>query len=383
MSEQTPASVKAWEDFCEQLKAAGAVLARPSTPRDELSQAEGLRKLARMVRVGLEATLEYADTRYPEIYQLITPTTLGEGETSDARYHQAMIDGRRTYILSGQRGDAPFIEFTVYAGKIGLDAKSAQVGALTERELKVDAEGRYELVLSPEKHAGNWIRTTPEASLIYIRQYAHDWSRTAGATFHIREAGAEGLRPNVTLEQVMTALPRTADYVARSTAIWAAIVDRARQAPVNRFTPFVEDEPSPEMPTGHRFSSGHFRLEEDEALEVRFTPADVPYWGMDITNYWFEPISYPSHRSHVNNRTAVLEADGSVKVVIAARDPGARNWIDTRDHREGMMMLRWSRTALPVPPIETRVVQMSPCPCQCRGDSNEPGHETRVDKATW
>src|SRR5690606_40088133 len=54
-------------------------------------------------------------------------STLGEGETSDARYHQAMIDGRRTYILSGQRGDAPFIEFTVYAGKIGLDAKSAQV----------------------------------------------------------------------------------------------------------------------------------------------------------------------------------------------------------------------------------------------------------------
>lgn len=360
MSTVRPPSVQAWEDFCEQLKAAGAVLARPSTPRDDLAQAEGLRKLARLIRMGLEATLEYADTRHPEVYQLVTPTTLGEGETSDARYCQALIDGRRTYVLSGERGDAPFIEFTVYAGKIGLDAGSAQVGALTERELRVDAEGRYEIVLSPEKHPGNWIRTTPEASLVYIRQYAHDWSRTVGATFHLRERGAEGERPNVTLEQVMAALPRTAAYVARSAAIWAGIVDQARQAPPNRFVPFIEKEPSPEMPTGHRFSSGHFRLQPNEGLEVRFRPADVPYWGMDITNYWFEPLSFPSHRSHLNNRTAARESDGTVRIVIAARRPDAPNWIDTRGHREGMMMLRWSRTALPVPAIESRVVPLQP-----------------------
>ncbi len=61
MNEHAAASVKAWEDFCEQLKAAGAVLARPATPQDDLTQAEGLRKLARMIRMGLEATLEKMD----------------------------------------------------------------------------------------------------------------------------------------------------------------------------------------------------------------------------------------------------------------------------------------------------------------------------------
>jgi hypothetical protein len=353
-------SVKAWEDFCEQLKAAGAVLARPSTPRDDLSQAEGLRKLVRMIRMGFEASLEYADTHHPEVYRLVTPTTLGEGETSDARYYQTMIDGSKTYILSGDRGDAPFMEFTVYAGKIGLDAHSAQVGALTELDLKVDAEGRYELILSPEEHAGNWIRTTPEANVVFIRQYAHDWCRTVGATFDIRQTGAETKPSNVTLAQVMQALPRTAAYVARSTAIWAGIVDQARQAPVNRFATFSDQasEESPEMPTGHRFSSGHFRLEPDEGLLVSFMPAQVPYWGVDITNYWFEPMSYPSHRSHINNRTAAFESDGSVQVMISAGNPGTGNWIDTRGHRDGMMMLRWSRTALPVPAIETRVVRL-------------------------
>lgn len=360
MSSDALAGVKAWEDFCEQLKAAGAVLARPATPRDDLTQAEGLRKLARMIRMGLEATLEYADTRHPEVYPLVTPTTLGEGETSDARYHQTMIDGSRTYVLSGERGDAPFIELTVYAGKIGIDAHSAQVGALTEHELKVDAEGRYEIILSPEKHPGNWIRTTREATCVFIRQYAHDWSRTVGATFNIREIGSDSLPPNVTLAQVIAALPRTAAYVARSSAIWAGIVDQARQAPPNRFVTFpaTDHDASPEMPTGHRFSSGHFRLEPDEALIVTLQPAEVPYWGMDVTNYWFEPLSFPSHRSHVNNRTAAAAADGTVRVAIAASRPGADNWIDTRGHREGMMMFRWSRTALPVPQIATEVVRL-------------------------
>ncbi len=91
---------------------------------------------------------------------------------------------------------------------------------------------------------------------------------------------------------------------------------------------------------------------------MSFSPAEVPYWGMDITNYWFEPMSYGSPRSHLNNRTAAPEADGSMRIVIAARRPDARNWIDTRGHREGMMMLRWSRTALPVPAIESRVIRL-------------------------
>ena len=79
------ASVRAWEAFCDRLKLAGSVLAREATPDDELTQAEGLRKLVRLIRMGFEASLEYGDTGHPEVYQLVTPTTVGEGETSDAR----------------------------------------------------------------------------------------------------------------------------------------------------------------------------------------------------------------------------------------------------------------------------------------------------------
>ena len=360
MSTAKQTSVKAWDSFCEQLKQAGGVLARDATPDDELSQAEGLRKLVRMIRMGFEATLEYGNTDFPEVYQLVTPTTLGEGETSDAHYHQVVIDGSKTYRVSGQRGDAPYMEFTVYAGKIGLDSSSAQVGAITELDLQVDPDGSYELMLSPAPQSGNWIRTTPEATLLYIRQYAHDWSKTRDATYHIEQLGVSGDRPPLTLAEVSAALSRTAAYVARSINIWAAIVDQRRAAPPNRFFIFEIEQKAdeaPEMPTGHRFSSGYFHLREDEALVIDLAPADVPYWGLDTTNYWFEPLSYADHRSHYNNRTARCEPDGSVRIVISPRDPGVPNWIDTRGHLEGPMLFRWSRTRLPVPEIEARVVR--------------------------
>ncbi len=92
---------------------------------------------------------------------------------------------------------------------------------------------------------------------------------------------------------------------------------------------------------------------------MRFQAADVPYWGLELTNYWFEPLSYGDHRSNVNNGSVKLEEDGSVRVVIADSSSGASNWIDTRGHREGTMLFRWSRSDKPVPKLDTRLVKAS------------------------
>lgn len=358
MDDRRAESAKVWEAFCDQLKLAANVLVRDTTPGDDLTQAEGLRKLVRMIRMGFDASLEYANTDFPEVYQHATSTSVEEGETSDARYYQAFIDGSRTYRVTGQRGEAPYMEFNVYAGKVGLDAESAQVGALTEGDLKVEPDGTFELILSPDQHAGNWIQTTEDATLLYVRQYAHDWGKTQGATFEIVREGADGCMPPIRLADVERALTRTAAYVARGAGTWAAIVDNMAAAEPNRFVVLPEQgaEDAPEMPTGHRFSSGYFRLNSGEALEVTFSPVEVPYWGLDITNYWFEPLSYLDHRSHLNNQTVQYEADGSVRMIIGEDPAGAANWLDTRGHREGTLLFRWSRTNEPVPEIHARVV---------------------------
>ena len=37
----------------------------------------------------------------------------------------------------------------------------------------------------------------------------------------------------------------------------------------------------------------------------------------------------------------MLEADGSVRFVIAHRDPGVPNWLDTAGHDVGTVGVRW------------------------------------------
>ncbi len=60
----------------------------------------------------------------------------------------------------------------------------------------------------------------------------------------------------------------------------------------------------------------------------------------------------------INKHTAHYEPDGSVRLVIAHRDPGVPNWMDTSGHRHGAMGLRWNQAKADVEPT-VRVVPLS------------------------
>ena len=50
-----------WDDFCDRLKAAGALVRADGTPKDVFNQALGYRHLTRLLRGGLERAVDYAD----------------------------------------------------------------------------------------------------------------------------------------------------------------------------------------------------------------------------------------------------------------------------------------------------------------------------------
>jgi hypothetical protein len=48
------------------------------------------------------------------------------------------------------------------------------------------------------------------------------------------------------------------------------------------------------------------------------------------------------HRqTSLNNPQARVDADGRVRFVFAASDPGVPNWIDTAGHQKGQFTYRW------------------------------------------
>jgi len=89
-------------------------------------------------------------------------------------------------------------------------------------------------------------------------------------------------------------------------------------------------------------ADGHFEdLDDDEALVIEVVPPECEYWMIALHNHWMETFDYVNHRSALNCQSAQLEADGSVRFVVAGRDPGVANWLDTAGHRRGTVGMRW------------------------------------------
>jgi len=352
------ASDDPWWRFCEELKQAGRVLQREATPSDEVTRAEGYRYLVRMLRLGWERTHEYADAVHPQLFEGQTATMLQGGVTSDARYHEAVIDGSETYRICGTRGEALLMELTAYAGQIGLRDASRQEGFLTEQDLEVGPDGRFEVRVGPEAQPRNWVRTTGDVDSLLIRQYAHDWRHTTGASLSIERLGEPKPMAPTTLEAVTTALARTAAFVPRVAETWASIVDLGRRRP-NRLVAVGQDQDLT-MPGGHRFASGRFELAPDEALVIDFTSPEVPYWGFQLTNYWFEPLDFGGVGSHVNNRTVEVGKDRAVRLVVADVKSERPNWLYTRGERVGTMTFRLARSPKePIPAFDVRLVPLA------------------------
>jgi hypothetical protein len=354
-----------WDEFCEALKRAGDVLRRPETPRDERTIAEAYRHLLRMVRVGFENTFELADPGDPRLTPMVGRMVQYEGITSDARYLHGFIDGRFTHRIRGPRGDAPLIEFGTYTGKMGLHDPSHLIESITEERLEVGSDGRVEVILSPDEHPGNWIRTDAETRYVMIRQYAPDWADLQPSRFEItRDDAAQPAAP-FGLDEIRDGLARTAAFASENPRIWAEISDYWANFAVNRFVAQVDADARTDIapPSGHHFSCGYFDLPEDRALEIHFRPGEAGFWSLGLANYWYETIGYGRRESHLNSGTATIDADGGVRVLISHQPPPASakipNWLDPKGHRHGTMVFRWSRPQSPMPDIECTSVPWS------------------------
>ncbi|NJR43128.1 MAG: hypothetical protein HC767_11225 [Akkermansiaceae bacterium] len=95
-----------------------------------------------------------------------------------------------------------------------------------------------------------------------------------------------------------------------------------------------------------------------EALVVEVRPPACDYWMFALHNHWLESLDYRFRKIHVNKHTAAYRPDGTVQIVVAARDPGLPNWLDPCGHRSGTMCLRWIRAKTHPDPV-TRVVKLT------------------------
>jgi hypothetical protein len=172
----------------------------------------------------------------------------------------------------------------------------------------------------------------------------------------IERVGAVDERPApltpAVLKEKLDGAARFVEGTARIFADWAqGFAAHPNRLPPQDQAPYQRAGGDPSIHYYH----GYWALGPDEALVVRVPRVpSCETWNFQVDNYWMESLDYRWHRIHVNAHTAVPDGDGGVTIVVAARDPGRPNWLETAGHRVGTMCFRWIGAKEIVDP-ETRV----------------------------
>ncbi len=338
-----------WDDFCDQLKSAGDLVFRDTTPIHDIDRAKGFRLLARNVSLALQFCLENNDPDFPELLHYFDPLRKQGGDNTDALYVGAPINGIHTYRIAGQRGDARYFAVTVLEDG-STPWGGAVVGNLIDSDITVEADGSFEIILSPDEHPGNWIKTTPGSWRVTVRQFFADWENEQPMVARIDRLGELAHNPVLTPDQISRGLMDSAVWLQESTRYWADMLDKWKVQP-NHFLSYrqLDDNAIDATPGGEPLIC-YWQVPNDEVLVVRVTPPKADYWAVEFGNYWWESMDYRYRLCSTNCHHARLEDSGELLLVVSHQDPGLANWLDPSGHVEGYITLRWIGAAeYPIP----------------------------------
>jgi hypothetical protein len=347
----------AWNDFCDALKAAGNVITSDISPDDPFQRAEGYRYLTRLLRAALETFVEDADPMAPELLRTCHETIKMGADNPDNYYQNAPINGKYEYRLFGKRGTVHSLGFGTQEGNYGATGSLDTSGYLDASAIAIAPDGTFEIALSCEKKPGNWLPMTPKSRTLVVRQTFLDRGRERNAELKIERVGGRHVPRPLTPQAIDRGLVASAKFVegcARLFNQWAhGFKSRMNELPLFDRKVATAAGGAPHIAYYH----GYWRLQPDEALVIEVKPPVCDYWNFQLNNHWMESLDYRYHTISINRHAAKLGADGSVRVVVAHRDPGGGNWIDTAGHVEGTMCWRWVR-ATDHPQPMTRVVKV-------------------------
>lgn len=343
----------AWQQFCRQLQDAGERVFKDYNPATPLHRADALRFLTQNLGQAFDLALETKDTKYPALHAFCAPNRKLGGDAADFVYTQAWIDGESVYKISGNKGTARFLNFTVQGPRPdkqpGTDIPSLHepFGDIPEanlfgHQLQTAANGDFELYIGGPQRGPNWLPTTSGSRKLFLRQGFDSWDELP-ARMRIERVGMSEPRPLPTPETMVNAMQWAGNFVTGLMNDWpdhpyrygGKVVDPVH---VNQF-PSDSAADAADTKRGRAVAHLCWQLAADEALIVEFNSHDG-FWMVsnngvffNSMDYLYRPVSYTPSRTKV-------DGDGKVRLILCHNDPGYHNWVDTQSFTRGNLTYR-------------------------------------------
>ena len=257
----------------------------------------------------------------------------------DNAYETALLDPRGSYRITGRRGTHLQLLLQV------LDGYPLIVLGQSRLVIDVDALGvapgqDFELFLGGAERAGHWFPLAEDARTLVVRMTFADWAAETPSELRIER-----------LDDTIDAPPgsrfaRAAEYLEQTTELWTgAFMLRMKLVPVNELR---APAPTRDGLVGQFSVLARFELAPDEALLITSPVSAAKYQGIQLGDPWFATPDWARRQVSLNRTQAYADADGKLRYVISASDPGVPNWLDTAGFASGYVFMRWQGLAAPL-----------------------------------
>jgi hypothetical protein len=321
---------------------------------DELEVVEGFRYVTELLSEASELLVE-GDPERPRFSSIVSPARKFLGDNPDSLYQQAVIRGDRSYRITGKREGQDYISFTIHGPDPGGGINGPVLADRNDRDFTTDADGRFEIILSPDEHEGNWIQLAPDARFVivrnyYLRDHSVQTDHEVAVKLAIEPLDDVGPPPPLDDETLASRL-RDATAFVRATTLGMRVFGAPPAFPV----PFVSDVPNTVGPpwcfrnaevdaagaVDIYYSSGSFELGPDDALVMEGTLPDAVFTNVMLWNVHMQTLEYVHRRCSLNSVQIETGEGGRYRIVVSERDPGVPNWLDTGGHRRGTIFWRF------------------------------------------
>ena len=351
----------AWATFCGQLQRAGEQAFKDANAISGAQRVDAFRFLTQNLGQAFDLALETRDTSYPVLHPFCGPTRKLGGDCADFTYQQAWIDGRASYLLTGSRGTSRFFNVTVQGARTpGPGVLHEPFGDIPEanvfgQQLDITDDGEFELYIGGPERGPNWLPTTPESRKLFIRQGFDRWDELP-AQLRIERIDMDSPKPLPSPAVMIEAMDWAGDFVTGLMSDWPEFPFTYGGVDADRPNTFPRvDTTDADNKRGRAAANMYWELDPNEALIVEFdahaglwmfTNMGVFFNSMD---YLYRPVSYTPSRTKA-------DADGRIRLVIAHRDPGVHNWLDTQGFERGNLTYRHMLEGEPTV-LNTRMVE--------------------------
>jgi hypothetical protein len=362
-AEEPPAAgaVPGWTEFLDGLRdLPDRILAR--LPPDQRNDPQIRQEVGRLALSAVAAATIDALASDPDhpvfLPQINNYITTGQ-PNADTNYRSAKITPGGIYRLRGRRGSMNQARIAEMGPRPKQTEGTVNLGKPRPvhdlNTLKVDAAGRYDVLLSPTRpqgYTGDWWQLDATSNMLLVRMVGSQWDKEGEPTLSIERLDIPAARPRpaaATLEANLRSIAASADFIA------PLLVDRPQKLRGEGYVNKLKDVDFSQMGglAGQYYYEGVYDLKDDEALIVETKlPERCSYRSLILTNEIYETTDWYNNHSSLNGAQAAADKDGVLRIVVSAHDPGVLNWLDTAGYPSGVIQGRWlDCSSKPIPTV--------------------------------